>query len=108
MSKYFFSFPFESCQYKAEVKITSHELAIPHGFEYAVLPKYIPQPQLNIQLWMLDLDVLVERPLRPVRLLAGLNRAPVMSLDFPSSPPESLLPIVLALDPSLDLIAFLL
>lgn len=39
------------------------------------------QPHLDVQLLVLYLDVLVERPLRPVRSLAGLHGAAVVPLD---------------------------
>ena len=73
-----------------------------------MLARSVPQTQLDIQFGMLELYVLVQRPLRPIALLAGLNRTAVVPLDFPSSPSEPLLAVVLAFLSPLDVVAFLL
>ena len=56
---------------------------------------------------MFNFDVLVQRSLRAIRFLAGLNLTAIMSFNFPSSPPESFFAIVLALNSLADLLAFL-
>lgn len=47
-----------------------------------------------VHLVVLELDVLVERTLGTVRLLAGIHRAAVVSLDLTGSSAEALLAIV--------------
>lgn len=70
--------------------------------------KLVAQAQLDVQLLMLDLDVLVQRPLGTIRTLAGLHGAAVVPLDLISSPPEALLAVVLQFLALLDLLPLLL
>jgi len=44
---------------------------------------------------VLELDVLVERTLRPIRLLAVLHLALIMPLDLRSDPPDALLALLI-------------
>ncbi len=44
---------------------------------------------------MLQFDVLVHRPLRPVRLLAIAHHALVVPVDLVGRPPVALLPVLL-------------
>lgn len=70
--------------------------------------KLIAQAQLDIQLLVLDLDVLVQRPLGAIRSLACLHGTTVMPLYLIGSPPESLLPVVFQFLALLDLLPLLL
>jgi hypothetical protein len=57
---------------------------------------YVEQEQmLGVVILMLELDVLVEGPLRPVRFIALVNRARVMPRDLHRRPPHPLFPLLL-------------
>ena len=57
---------------------------------------YVEQEQmLGVVVLMLELDVLVQRPLRPIRFIALVNRTRVMPRDLHSSPPHPLLSLLL-------------
>ena len=68
----------------------------------------IAQAQLDVQLLVLDLDVLVQRPLRTIRTLTGLYGTAVVPLNLIGSPPETLLPVILQFLALLDLLPLLL
>ena len=53
---------------------------------------------------MLNLNMLIQRPLTPITLLTSLNRTTIMPLNLPRRPPKSLLPVLLTLHPTLDLV----
>ena len=57
---------------------------------------YVEQEQmLGVVVLMLELDVLVQGPLRPIRFIALVNRARVMPRDLHRSPPHPLSPLLL-------------
>ena len=52
--------------------------------------------------------MLIEGPFRPIRPLAGFDRASIMPIDLVSSSPESFLPIIIVLFSLLNFLCFLL
>lgn len=57
---------------------------------------------------MFQLEMLIERALRPIRSLTSLNRTPIMPFNLISSPSKPFLPILVTLLAFLDLLAFFL
>lgn len=61
-----------------------------------------------VQFIVLQLDVLVEGPLRPIGLLASLHTTSIVSLYLTRSTPESFLSVFLITAPILDLLRLFL
>lgn len=61
-----------------------------------------------VHIVVLELDVLVKGPLRPVGLLAGLDGTAVVPLNLAGRPPESLLLVLFVGAAVLDLVCFFL
>ena len=61
-----------------------------------------------VHLIVLQLDVLVEGSLRPIRLLAGLHRTAVVPLNLAGGAPEPLFAIILIAATVMDLLCFFL
>lgn len=65
--------------------------------------RLLAEVEFDVQLVVFDFDVLVERPLRSIRPLAGLNGTSVMPLNLIGSPPKPLLLIIITPLSLLDL-----